>query len=382
MSDDRARILVVDDVPENVRLLEAVLDAHGYDVVSATNGDAALELALSARPDLVLLDVMMPQPDGLAVCKQLRAQEETAVLPVIMLTASEGSEKRTAIEAGADDFIPKPFDRAELLTRIRSLLRIKRYHDTIKAQAAELLDLNRTLEERVQTQLGEMERLQRLRRFLSPQLANAIVSTGDESILRSHRRQVSIFFADLRGWTDFADSVEPEELMRALGEFHRTIGGLVRRFDATVGGLEGDGVHLFFNDPIEVPDHALQAVRLGCALREEMAGLTALWHKRGYDLDFGAGIALGYATCGEVGFESRSDYAAIGTVTNLASRLADEATAGQILVAQRLYAEVEDEVDAEPAGEFTLKGFRRPVAAFNVIAVRNEAATSGARTMP
>jgi len=280
MSDDRARILVVDDVPENVRLLEAVLDAHGYDVVSATNGRTALELASSASPDLALLDVMMPPPDGLAVCRQLRAQEETAVLPVIMLTASEGSEKRTAIEAGADDFIPKPFDREELLTRIRSLLRIKRYHDTIKAQAAELLDLNRTLEERVQTQLDELERLQRLQRFLSPQLANAIVSKGDESILRSHRRQVSIFFADLRGWTDFADSVEPEELMRALGEFHGTIGGLVRRFDATVGFFEGDGVQLFFNDPIEVPDAGLRAVRLGCALRAEMAELTAVWRKR------------------------------------------------------------------------------------------------------
>jgi DNA-binding response OmpR family regulator len=373
MSDDRARILVVDDVPENVRLLEAVLDAQGYDVVSATNGNAALELAVSARPDLVLLDVMMPQPDGLAVCRQLRQQEQTAVLPVIMLTASEGSEKTTAIEAGADDFIPKPFNRDELLTRIRSLLRIKRYHDIIKAQATELLDLNRTLEERVQTQLEELERLQRLRRFLSPQLADAIVSTGDESILRSHRRQVSMFFADLRGWTNFVDSVEPEELMRVLGEFHGTIGGLVKRFDATVGFLEGDGVQLFFNDPIEVPDAALRAVRLGCALREEMAELTPRWQKRGYDLDFGAGIALGYATCGEVGFEGRSDYAAIGAVTNLASRLADEATAGQILISQRLYAEVDDEVEAEPIGEFTLKGFRRPVAAFNVVSVRDKA---------
>src|SRR5512132_3855123 len=344
MSDSPARILVVDDVPENVRLLEAVLDAHGYDVVSATDGNTALDLAVSAKPDLVLVDVMMPQPDGLAVCKRLREMEETAVLPVIMLTASEGSEKTTAIEAGADDFLSKPFNREELLTRIRSLLRIKRYHDTIKEQAAELVELNRTLEERVQTQLVELERLQRLRRFLSPQLVDAIVSSGNESILRSHRCQVAMFFADLRGWTNFVDAVEPEELMRVLAEFHGTIGALVARFDATVGCIEGDGVQLFFNDPIEVPDPALRAVRLGLGLRDEMAELTALWQKRGYDLDFGAGITLGYATCGEVGFDGRSDYAAIGAVTNLASRLADEASGAQILIAQRLYAEVEDAV--------------------------------------
>ena len=370
MSDRAARILVVDDVPENVRLLQAVLEAHGYDIVSATDGRAALELAGSAKPDLVLLDVLMPQPDGYAVCRSLREQEETAVLPVIMLTASEGSEKTNAIEAGADDFIQKPFNRDELLTRIRSLLRIKRYHDTIKAQAAELLELNRTLEERVRTQLEELERLQRLRRFLSPQLADALVSSGDDSILHSHRRQVAMFFADLRGWTSFVDAVEPEELMRVLGEFHGTIGGLVRRFDATVGFIEGDGVQLFFNDPIEIPDAALRAVRLGCVLREEMAELTPRWRKRGYDLDFGAGVALGYATCGEVGFEGRSDYAAIGAVTNLASRLADEATDGQILITQRLYAEVEDDIEVDSVGEFTLKGFQRPVAAFNVVSVR------------
>ena len=375
MSEHAGRILVVDDVRENVRLLEAVLGAYGYEVVSATDGDAALELAVSARPDLVLLDVLMPQPDGYTVCRRLRAQDETAVLPVIMLTASEGSEKTRAIEAGADDFIPKPFNREELLTRIRSLLRIKRYHDTIRSQAAELLDLNRTLEERVRTQLEQLERLQRLRRFLSPQLADAIVSSGDDSILRSHRRQVAMIFVDLRGWTTFVDAVEPEELMRVLREFHGTIGGLVRRFDATVGFIEGDGVQLFFNDPIEVPDAPLRAVRLGCTLRAEMAELTASWQKRGYALDFGAGMALGYATCGEVGFEERSDYAAIGAVTNLASRLADEAAAGQILITQRLYAEVEDDVDAQSVGEFRLKGFQRPVPAFDVVGIREHAAT-------
>jgi DNA-binding response OmpR family regulator len=371
--DHAARILVVDDIAANVRLLEAVLTGHGYDVVTASDGVAALSAVDSERPDLILLDVMMPELDGYGVCRALRERDETAVLPVIMVTSSAPEEKTRAIAAGADDFIPKPFDHEELLTRVRSLLRIKRYHDTIKTQAAELAELNRTLEDRVQEQVTELGRLRRLRRFLSPQLVDAIVSAGDETIVESHRTQVAMFFADLRGWTSFVDTVEPEELMRVLHEFHDAIGRLVRRFDATVGFLEGDGVQLFFNDPIPIPDAPLRAVRLGCALREEMAELIPRWRKRGYDLDFGAGIALGYATCGEIGFEGRSDYAAIGAVTNLASRLADEASGGQILIAQRLYAEVEDAVDVEPAGEFTLKGFRQAVTAFNVVALRAHA---------
>jgi adenylate cyclase len=301
------------------------------------------------------------------------------VLPVVMVTAST-NEKTKAIDAGADDLIGKPFDHDELLARVRSLLRIKRFNDTITEQAAELAEMNRTLEDRVHAQVLELERVQRLRRFLSPQLVDAIVSSGDDAILHSHRRKVAMLFADLRGWTSFVDAVEPEELMQVLREFHGVVGRLVQRFDATVGFLEGDGVQLFFNDPHEIPDAPLRAVQLACALREEMATLIPSWRKRGYELDLGVGVALGHATCGEVGFEGRSDYAAIGAVTNLASRLADEATAGQVLISQRLLAEIEEDVEVEPAGELTLKGFRQPITAFNVVALRERAAQAPAAT--
>ena len=377
MSEYEARILVVDDVPENVRLLEAVLAARAYEVVSAVNGASALEAARSQKPDLILLDLVMPDMDGYTVCRRLRADDETAMLPVIMVTSSVGAEKTRAIEAGADDFIPKPFNHDELLVRVRSLLRIKRYHDTIKAQAAELDELNQTLEQRVTQQVQELERLRELQRFLSPQLAHAIVSSGDNTILLSHRRELAMLFCDLRGYTSFADAVEPEELLTVLGEFHTAVGQLVKTYDATVGFLAGDGVQLFYNDPLDVSDPALRAVRLACALRGEMAELTARRRKRGYDLDFGVGIAFGFATCGEVGFEGRSDYAALGSVTNLAARLSDEAAGGQILVSQRLLAEVEENVESEPVGEYTLKGFSKQVPAFNILGLRERAVAQG-----
>ena len=298
---DHGRILVVDDVPVNVRLLEAVLVPRGYEVLSANDGEGALELIESAAPDLVLLDVVMPGLDGYAVCRMIREREETAMLPAIMITAST-SEKMESIHAGADDPIAKPFDQDELLARVRSLLRIKRYHDTITSQASELTELNRTLEERVQTQVVELERVRKLRRFLSPQLVDAIVSSGDDAILRSHRRKVAMFFADLRGWTSFVDSVEPEELMQVLGSSTRSVvsyNASTRRW----GSSRATGSSSSSTTPTR-SRCAASSGAAGCAARGD-GGADPGWRKRGYELGLGAGIALGHATCGEVGFEGR-----------------------------------------------------------------------------
>lgn len=374
--ETQPKILVVDDNPQNVKLLEAVLAPRGYLVVSANSGPEALDKLASEQPDLVLLDVVMPGMDGYEVCRRLRDDASTRLLPVVMITASGDQEKTRAIEAGADDFILKPFNQPELLARVKSLLRIKEYHDTIQRQTAELAELNLTLQARVQQQVEELERLSRLRRFLSPQLAELIVSSGDDKLLDSHRREIAVVFCDLRGFTAFAETAEPEEVMGVLGEYHEALGALIFRFEGTLGHFAGDGLMVFFNDPFPCPDPAAQAVRMTVAMREQMGELTASWRKRGYDLGFGAGVALGYATLGKIGFEGRFDYGSIGTVVNLASRLCDEAVAGQILVSQRVYTAVEGLVEAQRMEDFSLKGFHRPVPAFQVLRLNEAVATA------
>jgi class 3 adenylate cyclase/CheY-like chemotaxis protein len=364
--EQQAKLLVVDDTPHNVRLLEAVLSPRGYEVLAAGSGGEALEKVVTEQPDLILLDIVMPSMDGFEVCRRLRADSATRFLPIIMITASGAQEKLNALEAGADDFILKPFDKAELLARVQSLLRIKRYHDTIEAQAAELSEWNRTLEQRVREQVEEIERVGRLRRYLSPQLAELILSSGDESILESHRRQITVVFCDLRGFTAFAETVEPEEVMAVLGEYHTALGELIHRHEGTLERFTGDGLMVFFNDPVPVADPAARAVRMALAMREQVGKLSRGWRRLGYELEFGVGIAMGYATLGRIGFEGRFDYAAIGTVTNLAARLCSEATGGQILISQRVYGVLGDLVETEELGAFVLKGFSRPVIAYNV----------------
>jgi class 3 adenylate cyclase/CheY-like chemotaxis protein len=371
-----SRLLVVADLPQNVRLLDAVLSPRGYEVISAGSGEEALSLIAESHPDLLLLDVLMPGLDGYEVCRRIRADPATSFLPVVMVTASGEQEKLRALEAGADDFVVKPFEQAELLARVRSLLRIKQYHDRIVAQSGELAEWNHTLEERVREQVDELERIGRLRRFLSPQLAEVVTSAGDDAFLKSHRRDITVVFCDLRGFTSFAETGEPEDVMDVLRAYHAALGDLVTRFEGTLERFAGDGLMVFFNDPLPCPDAPVRAVRMAVAMHHRVADLCHGWRELGHDLDFGIGIAQGYATLGVIGFEDRSDYAAIGSVTNLAQRLCSEAQPGQILVSARVHAAARELVVAEPLGELELRGFSRPVQAFNVVAL--DAARSSA----
>ena len=363
-----ARILVVDDTPKNVKLLADLLAVKGYSVVTAGSGREALAQLEAERPDLVLLDVVMPEMSGYEVCRKIRENAATRILPVVMVTALDPAEERIkGIEAGADDFLAKPINQAELLARVRSLLRIKQLHDQVEAQAVELADWNKNLEQRVQEQVGQLERLGRLKRFFSPQLAELIVNGETDDPLKTHRCELTVVYLDLRGFTAFAETAEPEEVMVILHEYHAAMGKLILEYEGTLEHFAGDGMMIFFNDPVPVENAAAQAARMALAMRECVKELTIKWRKLGHDLDFGVGIAQGYTTIGAIGFEGRWEYGAIGSVPNLSARLCGEAKPGEILVSQRLLGSIESMVEAESMGELTLKGFHRPVPAYNIL---------------
>jgi adenylate cyclase len=359
-------VLVVDDQPPNLRLLDAVLSPRGYRVITAESGEAALAVLKDSAIDLVLLDVVMPGLDGHEVCRRIRADEATAFLPVVMITASGDQGKLHALVSGADDFVTKPFDQAELLARVASLAKVKRYQDTIRRQAEELAAWNRELEQRVAVQVEELQKASRLRRFLAPQIAELILESGDESLLESHRREIVVVFCDLRGFTLFAESSEPEEVIEVLTEYHAALGDLVFRFEGTLEHFTGDGLMVFFNDPMPCADAPLRAVRMAVAMRARIRELAESWVRRGHYLGFGIGVAQGFATLGRIGFEGRLDYAAIGSVTNLAARLCAEAEPWQILATQRVISSADGIAVCNDVGDLTLRGFSRPIRAFDV----------------
>jgi adenylate cyclase len=365
------RILIVDDNEANRDILDARLKVHGYDLLQAADGEEALAVARQHLPDLILLDVMMPKLDGFEVCRRLKGDVSLPFMPIILVTAkADSSDVVAGLDAGADEYLTKPIDQQALVARVRSVLRLKALHDQVQAQAADLATWNRTLEQRVADQVAEIERVSRLKRFLAPQIAELVLSSGDGRVLESHRRDISVVFCDLRGFTAFAETAEPEEVMTVLREYHAALGTLVRAFEGTLERFTGDGLMVLFNDPLPCPDPPRQALRMAVEMRRCVGDLSIKWRKYGHDLGFGVGIAHGYATLGRIGSEERLDYTAIGTVVNLAARLCAEAASGQILIDSKVEASVEEIAETEPAGEFALKGLHRPVRAFNVRGLR------------
>jgi len=362
-----AKILVVDDTPMNVKLLVDILSARGYAVRAATNGEEALARVAEEAPDLVLLDIMMPGMSGYDVCRRLRADEATALLPVVLVTSLDPQQERVhGIEAGADDFLSKPIHQPELFARVRSLLRVKALQDEVKRQAERLASLNAQLEARVTEQVGEIDRLGQLKRFFAPRVAEAILAADDRSILALHRREICYVFVDLRGFTAFTDSAEPEEVHAALADFHGAMGPIIAENEGTLDRFAGDGILIFFNDPIPVSDPGARAARMALAMQARFAPLREAWRKQGYELDLGIGIARGYATLGAFGYEGRIDYTAIGSVVNLAARLCGEADGGKIVIDRRMRAALDDTFSVEPMGALTLKGYAQPVPAFRL----------------
>ena len=369
------RILIVDDNEMNRDILVTRLGTQGYELFQAADGEEALAAAAQHLPDLILLDVMMPKLDGMEVCRRLKADPNMPFMPIILVTAKAASTDVVAgLEAGADEYLTKPVDQMALVARVKSVLRIKELHDQVSAQAADLATWNRTLEQRVEEQLSELERASRLQRFLSPQIASLILTGGDDRVLESHRRAITVVFCDLRGFTAFSELTEPEEVMSVLQEYHSTLGGLIHKYEGTVERFSGDGIMIFFNDPLPCPDPSLRAVRMAVEMRERVGELLTKWRKLGHELGFGVGIAHGYATLGRIGFEGRFDYGAVGTVVNLAARLCSDAKDGQILIEGKVLAAIEASTSTEPTGEVTLKGIHRPVRVFNVCALLPETA--------
>ena len=366
MTMQPAQILVVDDNAMNVKLLSALLEGNGFAVSTAAGGVEALEKIQANKPDLVLLDVMMPDISGYTVCQRLRADEATSLLPIIMVTALDDLERVKAIEMGADDFLCKPINQAELFARVKSLLRINELQERLVHKNEELKQLSETLAEQVQTQVAELEKLAGLKRFLPEQVANKMFRDGGRTLFEPHRAEISVVFIDLRGFTSLVDSAEPEEVMKILSAYHGKMGRLISKHNGTLEHFAGDGIMIFFNDPIPCEAQSDVAIQLAADMQLAFIDLQASWKKMGFQLGFGVGIARGYATLGMMGCEGRFDYAAIGSVCNLSARLCDAAADGEILLDIKTYSNLSQTEGVQPFKEMTPKGFARAIQIYKI----------------
>ncbi|HUI98994.1 MAG TPA: response regulator [Usitatibacter sp.] len=359
-----AAILVVDDNENNREVLTRRLNREGYrQVVQACDGREALDLLARQPFDLVLLDIMMPNVDGYQVLEAMKRDESLRHIPVIMISAlDEMKSVIRCVEQGAEDYLSKPFDPTLLRARVNASLEKKRLRD-------EVVEWGRTLEARVQEQVAQLDRLGKLKGFFSPQVAESILGKGERA-LDTHRREVVVVFLDLRGFTAFTDTSEPEEVMGVLGEYHAVMGRLVMAHEGTLDAFLGDGLMIVFNDPLPVEDPTGRAVRMALEMQRDFVPLRDEWQRRGHNLGLGIGIAIGYATLGVVGFEGRWAYTCIGGVANLAARLCGEAKAGQILVSEKALKRVAEAAVAEPVGEMTLKGISLPQSVYNVTGMK------------
>ena len=357
------RILVVDDQRTNAEMVAGLLRNLGYEVEIALEAESALDIVRSKGPDLVITDILMPRMDGYEFTRRLRANPATTLLPVILVTSGDPQTERVkGIEAGADDFIAKPVNWAELFGRVKRLLHVKALQDEIK-------NLNARLEQRVREQVAQLERLSRMKRFFSRAVAEAIVAGGEE-LLEPHRREITAVFLDLRGFTAFTDRADPDEVVQLLREYHATLGRTVDEYGGTLEHFAGDGVMIFFSDPLPIDRPAERAVRMALALQEAFTPIAQAWEKLGHDVGLGIGISQGEATLGVIGFEQRWEYAAIGNVPNLAARLCGVARAGEIILDGQAEHELAHLAETEQIGPLVLRGFQQPVAAFRLKSIR------------
>jgi adenylate cyclase len=348
-------VLVVDDSRMNRMTLVRLLERLGHETTEASDGREALDVLAAGTPiDLVLLDLVMPELDGFATLATMKADPGLAGIPVIVVSGLDDLDGIVrCIEMGAVDYLPRPIKPTLLQARVEATLADKRLRDD-NARLLATVDRQRT----------------ELARFLSPQVAELVSTPDGETLLAGHRREVTVVFADLRGFTAFCEAADPEEIVLVLREYHAVVGRRVTEFEATLEHFAGDGVHLFFNDPVEQGDHRLRALRMTVALREDVVRLQARWEQRGVRLGFGVGVSVGHATAGRIGFEGRYAYAVVGTIVNLAARLSAEAAGGQILVTDELYRDIADSVDAERIDGLSLKGISHTVTAWNVVGLR------------